>query len=168
MDRMTFYDNMEKFWRVADDAEVRDGLPTKGEYVEQSVIDRLAAYEDTGLEPEEVQELLTTHRTERCESADYDCVEPWKYRRAEAEGRLIVLPCKVGDTVYEPTNRGTISTYLVRGFRIEPFDSIWLEWDIQTGFVYRNIDGVNADAIGKTVFLSYEEAEAALGGGGDG
>lgn len=112
----------------------------------------LAAYEDTGLEPEEITEYLN--------ATD-------EYVKASEEGRLIVLPCKVWDTVYEPTNRGTISTYLVSGFRIEPFDSIWLEWDIQTGFVYRNIDGVNADAIGKTVFLTREEAEAALGGDGE-
>ena len=81
---------------------------------------------------------------------------------ADEEGRLLLLPCKVGDTLYEPTNSGTISSYLVRGFRIEPFDSIWVEWDILDGFVYRYISGVNADEIGKTVFLTREEAEKAL------
>lgn len=56
-----------------------------------AVIDRLAAYEDTGLEPEEIKELLTAHRTEMCESSGYDCVELGRYRKAEQEGRLVVL-----------------------------------------------------------------------------
>lgn len=49
------------------------------------LLEKLAAYEDTGLEPEQVQDMMT------------DWVV-WK--EAEAGGRLIVLPCKVGDTVY--------------------------------------------------------------------
>lgn len=46
---------------------------------------RLAAYEDTGLEPEEVREMMV----------DW-CV--WK--QADAAHRLIVLPVQVGDPVY--------------------------------------------------------------------
>ena len=41
-------------------------------------VDRLAAYEDSNLSPEEVQELA----------------------KAKAEGRLVVLPCKTEDTVF--------------------------------------------------------------------
>jgi hypothetical protein len=48
-------------------------------------MDCLAAYEDTGLEPEEIKPLL-------------DGLD--EYRRAEADGRLIALPCKVGNMVY--------------------------------------------------------------------
>ena len=48
-----------------------------------SITARLAAYEDTGLEPEEIRGMMT------------DWIV-WK--QAEAEGRLVVLPCKVGDT----------------------------------------------------------------------
>ena len=41
---------------------------------------RLAAYEDTGLEPENMAHWMD-------------------YFRAECEGRLVVLPCKVGDHI---------------------------------------------------------------------
>ena len=69
---------------------------------------RLAAYEDTGLTPEECRELLVTHRVELCESADYDCVELGKYRRAEAEGRLLVL-----NTAPQEQYDGLIRKYIV-------------------------------------------------------
>lgn len=136
-----------------------------------AALDRLAAYEDTGLEPEELEYIARAKRGERMvteeelkqagvSQAEIDRL--FEIAVAESEGRLLVLPCKVGDTLYEPTNRGTISTYLVRGIRSEPFGSIWVEWDILDGFVYRSISGVNADEIGKTVFLTSEEAEKTL------
>ena len=37
-----------------------------------------------------------------------------------------------------------------------------IEWDIVAGFVDKSIFGVSVDEIGKTVFLTREEAEAAL------
>lgn len=150
------------YWRIdrADDLH---------NYLSGDAADRLAAYEDTGLEPREVKakcawadKMCKTLSDIFGDSGVFDFSHFKELLKTEQDGRLVVLPCKVGDTVYEPTNRGTISTYLVHGFRIEPFDSIWLECDIQTGFVYRNINEVNADAIGKTVFLTREEAEAAL------
>ena len=49
-----------------------------GECYTGRIIDRLAAYEDTGLSPEQVQELA----------------------QAKADGRLVVLPVKAGDRVY--------------------------------------------------------------------
>lgn len=55
--------------------------------------DRLAAYEDTGLEPEEMQGLCEMDKRSRM-------VQMLRWEQAEAEGRLLILPCKVGDTVY--------------------------------------------------------------------
>jgi len=49
----------------------------------KNVFDRLAAYEDSGLSPEEVQELKVSVKI--CE----DC---WSHAQAKAEGRLVVLP----------------------------------------------------------------------------
>lgn len=72
------------------------------------------------------------------------------------------LPCKVGDTVYEVTSRHTISEYRIRAVRVELF-AVWLEWEIEKGFVDKSIDGVVSDEIGKTVFLAREEAEKTLG-----
>lgn len=38
----------------------------------------------------------------------------------------------------------------------------FIEWDITAGFVDKSIFGVPGDEIGKTVFLTREEAEKAL------
>jgi hypothetical protein len=84
-----------------------------------------------------------------------------EYEDAEEQGLLVKLPCKVGDMLYEPTNRKTISTYRIKAIRIELF-GIFVEWEIVDGFVYRNISGVEIGEIGKTVFLTKSEAEQAL------
>lgn len=52
----------------------------------------LAAYEDTRLTPEEITAMQHT-LDEYHKVAD-------PLLRAQADGRLVVLPCKVGDTVY--------------------------------------------------------------------
>ncbi len=54
-----------------------------GECYTGRIIDRLTAYEDSGLSPEEVQELKVSVKI--CE----DC---WNHAQAKAEGRLVVLP----------------------------------------------------------------------------
>lgn len=69
----------------------------------------------------------------------------------------VKLPCKVGDTLYEPTDRGTISEYEVTAVYVELF-SIFVEWRISEDIVH----GINSNEIGKTVFLFHEEAERAL------
>lgn len=77
------------------------------------------------------------------------------------EHGVIVLPCKVGDRLYEVTGRKTVSVYKVRAIRVELF-GLFIEWDIVEGFVWQSLSGINADEIGKTVFLAREEAERAL------
>ena len=77
------------------------------------------------------------------------------------EHGVIVLHCKVGDRVYEITGRKTVSVYKVRAIRVELF-GLFIEWDIVEGFVWQSLSGINADDIGKTVFLTREEAERAL------
>ena len=62
-------------------------------------IDKLAAYEDTGLEPEDVDNL----RLSLCGAVAASIAEEQGYvevsrvkeiANAEAEGRLVILPCK--------------------------------------------------------------------------
>lgn len=79
----------------------------------------------------------------------------------DKDGRLLVLPCKVGDRLYEVTGRKTISVYEVKAIRVELF-GLFIEWDIIEGFVWKSLAGINAGEIGKTVFLTREEAEKAL------
>ena len=75
--------------------------------------------------------------------------------------KWVELPCKVGDTLYEPTDRGTISEYEVLAVRVELF-STFVEWKIKEGIVWRYVHEINSNEIGRTVFLTREEAERAL------
>ena len=81
--------------------------------------------------------------------------------KADKNGRLVMLPCKVGDTLYEVTGRKTISEYRVKAIRVELF-CVFIEWEIEKGFVWQSLVGITQDEIGKTVFLTREEAEKAL------
>ena len=71
------------------------------------------------------------------------------------------LPCKVRDTLYEITSRNTISEYEVTAIRIELFN-VFIDWKLTQGFVDRYISDMPVGEIGKTVFLTREEAEKAL------
>ena len=99
-----------------------------GECYTGRIIDHLAAYEDSGLSPDEVQELA----------------------KAKADGRLVVLPCKVGDMVYRPNG-------------IYPWDIEHIEiYGDEIIFVDDSDNIFRLDDIGKTVFLTREAAEKAL------
>ena len=84
-----------------------------------------------------------------------------QYENLEEQGLLLRLPCHIGDIIYEPTNRNTINEYKVTGIRKELF-ALWIEWELEKGFVYQSIYGVEVEDIGKTVFLTKEEAERKL------
>lgn len=131
-------------------------------YCRNCLKERLAAYEDTGLTPGEVKSMQEEHfsglEMAKLHSA---LMELKKYQEADKDGRLAVLPCKAGDTVYEVTSRKTISEYRVKAIRVELFCT-FIEWDIVAGFVDKSIFGVPVDEIGKTIFLTREAAEKAL------
>ena len=85
------------------------------------------------------------------------CVEKLaEYETAEEEGRLVVLPCKVGDTVW--TFYDDMSG--VVDFTVE---KIQIEFD-KNGKPYFLIDGMDfeEDCLGRTLFFDREEAEKAL------
>lgn len=91
------------------------------------------------------------------------------YEDAEEAGLLVRLPCKVGDMVYAPT-RNFVSEFRVSQFDFGGYEEpyLWVEWYLTKGITgdFR-IDGISAYEIGKTVFLTRAEAEAALKGGQD-
>ena len=64
----------------------------------KKILNRLAAYEDTGLEPEQVMELKSF-----TQGGVHKVDDGWKHvqelLQAEQDGRLEVLPCKVGDHI---------------------------------------------------------------------
>ena len=77
------------YWKSGENAGYRPDDVCFQSEVER--LDKLAAYEDTGLSPEEFRE--------RSESVLelYGKLKP--YADAEEQGRLVILPCKVGDKV---------------------------------------------------------------------
>ena len=139
----------------------KDGFPMmkKRGGFKQEGVERLAAYEDTGIEPESVGALkLSMMGKAIAEIKEFNGLSVDRLRElaeADRDGRVVVPPCKAGDTVYEVTSRKTISEYRVKAIRVELFRT-FIEWDIVAGF------GVPVNEIGKTVFLAREEAEKAL------
>ena len=93
-----------------------------------------------------------------------DCLDKLaEYETAEKEGRLIVLPCKVGDTVWMVHQRLTstvnnvISKMTVTELRGNRLNPIWFVIDGEYGRT-----SFHPSEIGKTVFLTREEAEKEL------
>lgn len=78
-----------------------------------------------------------------------------EYEEAKADGRLVVLPCKPGDTIYRLDG---LQSWQIVSITIYPDEIIFMDDS-------DNIFGL--DNIGKTIFFTQEEAEKALGGGGD-
>lgn len=80
----------------------------------------------------------------------------------ERSERHRVFPCKVGDILYEPNRRGIVCVYKVISILISEH-SIFVGWKLLDG-IYSKLNGIEISEIGKTVFLTREEAEAALKG----
>ncbi len=130
--------------------------------VDQAMM-RLAAYEDARLTPGEVHSLWGEWNAMMSVlnsiGGGYERLR--QLAETDKAGRMVVLPCKVGDRLYEVTGRKTISVYKIRAIRVELF-GLFIEWDIVEGFVWQSLSGINVEEIGKTVFLTLEEAEKAL------
>ena len=132
---------------------------TKGCIVPQ-LYARLGAYEDTALTPEEVlpKDKADEIALKLMQLADLESICSYTRLRELAEadraGRLVVLPCKVGDTLFR-VFAGEILEHKVRNMR---YLAIQGRWDIDT---YPFCPYVES-SIGKTIFLTREEAEKAL------
>ena len=73
---------------------------------------------------------------------------------ADRDGRLVVLPCKVGDTLFR-VFAGEILEHKVGNMR---YLAIQGRWDIDTTPFCSYVES----SIGKTIFLTREEAEKSL------
>ena len=131
----------------------------------ERLVERLAAYEDTGMTPKRCAEFAQADAEGRyivMRDAEQEGVARLReLAEADKDGRVVVLPCKVGDRLYEVTGRKTISVYKVKAIRVELF-GLFIEWDIVEGFVWQSLSGINAGEIGKTVFLTREDAKKEL------
>lgn len=168
-------------WQVkgADNLECREVCRNQGENgctdcPIAKAFDRLAAYEDTGLEPEAVEHLkLASMGKAIAEIKEFEGVPIDRLRelaQAEKTGRLVVLPCDVGDTVYV-IDPGDYEHEYKPYVRLKTVSEI--NWkatrkkDLGWGLILAGGNcGTSAryklNNVGKTVFLTREAAEAAL------
>ena len=165
MERLTFEGNFCDIAQCRDSACRQSGTCTMKE-----VWKRLKAYEDSGCEPEEVlpkgkacEIALNLMRLAALESlCSYDHLR--ELAEADKDGRVVVLPCKVGDTIYFARAR-PILQYKVTGFEMGEASISQVRSkhiDKETGLTFNFT--FRPGSIGKTVFLSREEAEKAMKG----
>lgn len=168
MERITVFDG--KFWAHKNFPPVKDD--TVDEFVDcvKELAARLAAYEETGLEPEEIERILDSYgrgmtlRTENAQRLEIIKEIPINRLRelaqAEKEGRLVVLPCNVGDKLYDVT-LGEVREKIV--ISISMLLSKSVNHLVIHAENFRNaVTSYELQDIGKTFFLTREAAEAAL------
>jgi hypothetical protein len=109
--------------------------PYNGSCTQRQVWERLKAYED-------IAELC----------GGFDRLR--ELAEADKDGRCVVRPCKVGDKLYR-VFAGEIFEHRVGSMK---YFAIQGKWDIET---YPFLPSVES-GIGKTIFLTREEAEKAL------
>lgn len=114
------------------------GYHLKIEHEDADTVTPLGQYEETGLTPEMIVEMRAD-----AEAMYTELKKLHELSQALKEDRLIVLPCAIGDTVY----------IIGQKYRAGRFE----KW-VNTG-AFRFTD---FEKLGKTVFLTYEEAAAAL------
>lgn len=139
MERLTYFDGGK--WRL----KIGDT-----EYSGEAV-DRLAAYEETGLEPEQIRTVLDDAARE---FAEYDAMAPKDRLRelaqADREGRCVVLPAKPDQTIYQwRIGDDCPSVSRLDGAQINADGEI--TYPIWNGYLI-------PEDFGKTVFLTREEA----------
>ena len=155
MERLTFEGN---FCDIAQCSEVPGGsFCEDGACSQKKVWERLKAYEDTGLEPEAVETvklaLCAKHMVDLETLNNTPISRLVELAEADKDGRVIILPCKVGDTVYFALLGRIIEKQV---FSIVSFSNSTRIYCGGTSEYFRPED------IGKTFFLAREEAEKAL------
>ena len=164
MERLTFDG---KFCDIAQCRETPGGIFCEnGTCSQKEVWLRLKDYEDTGLTPEQCAEYAKADREGRyivLLDAEQEGVKRIReLAEADKDGRLVVLPCRIGSTVYVLIQDNTIFYPETNGWYIgeDTIDAI-----AKDGFYLGNPEDGDFrpnDAIGKSVFLTREEAERAL------
>lgn len=123
-------------------------------------VDRLAAYEDTGLEPEEIAKIREDvengymKSTARRYGISVDRLR--ELAQADREGRCVVLPCKVEDDVYINILGRTLPFTVISISQMASTPTFKAQHGIRLVYIFK------ADDVGETVFLTREEAQAAL------
>lgn len=143
----------------------RERIDYSSEYIPLvDAANRLSDYEDIGLEPDEIEKRNAEYieLTEMAYGSLHQKMSQWL--RANMDGRLVVLPCKAGDTVY---CLNVIDGEVVPG-TVESFSALDNEGhgiiEIRMPKKVPEIVSImsNLSEIGISVFLTQKEAENAL------
>lgn len=158
MERMTFEGN---FCDIAQCREIP--CPYNGACSQRKVWERLKAYEDTGLAPKEAKRMSNILMDV---GIDYNC--SWEYVKnwllddrlrelaeADKDERVVVLPCKQGDELWTYCNHPVKRVY---SFTVSDVSTL----NGRTVLNTLGLGTIRPEDIGKTVFLTREEAEKAL------
>lgn len=148
MERLTFEGNF------CDIAQCRE-LPCKydGNCMQKEVWERLKAYEDSGLSPQACAEAREIDET--LSGCDYSISRMVELMKADKEWRVVVLPCRQGDELWTYCNHQVKRVY---SFTVSDVSTL----NGRTVLNTLGLGTIRPEDIGKTVFLSREEAEKAL------
>lgn len=152
MERLTFEGN---FCEIAQCKEVK--CPYDTDCSQKQVWERLKQYEDSKLSPEDASNLHAILRLG-------DGMTLMRLRElavADQEGRVVVLPCKVGETVYF-VNAKQILEFAVVGYEVDETDISWVYSEHVDKTGHTNERTFSPDRFGKNTFSTREEAEKAL------
>lgn len=125
----------------------------------------LRQYLDTGMTPEAFQSYVVFLQDLIGDQKASEALDRFRQlAKADRDGRLLALPCKVGDTVYY-WDGCQIIDYKVESFSV--FDeNVWLMYGVhrekRNGIVFGREFWAHEFYYCKTVFLTREEAEKAL------
>lgn len=154
MERLTFEGN---FCEIARCKEVK--CPYDTACSQKQVWERLKQYEDTKRTPEQIEALEAAIMGKAvAQITEFEGLPIARLRElavADQEGRVVVLPCKRGDELWTYCNYPLKRVY---SFTVSDVSTL----NGRTVLNTLGLGTIRPEDIGKTVFLTREEAEKAL------
>lgn len=140
----------------------------KVDVYEQNAFHKLARYEDTGLTPEEVEAMIcASHGDTTVPNLvtvfDMPLARVRTLVESDQNGKCVLLPCKVGDTVYDIVLGKVREKKIIAISFLMSASTRHLELQAQNS--RGAVTPISPSDFGKTVFITREEASAAIGGG---
>ena len=125
----------------------------------ERLVERLAAYEDTGMTPKRCAEFAQADAEGRyivMRDAEQEGVARLReLAKADKDGRVLVLPCNPGDVLWAFCSHPVEQVY---SFTVTDISTLNGRAMLNTS----RCGVIDARDVGKTVFLTREEAEKAL------